>query len=394
MFVVVARATALWFVLQTVLATTFNVLDYGAIGDGVTVDTVAIQTALLKASQDGGGIVLLPANRTFMSGSLHLQNNTIFRIETGATLLGSPVYTDYPFEVNPAGPLVNGVPTGSQWQRQSLIAGAACSSLNTTASPPVCRAWYPLINVGIDGGGTIDGNGAMWWYSSSPEVVNRPRMVQPAYIHNLTIENVALVASPFWTLHLLLDTHVHIRNLHINASIFFDAPEYSGHNVDGIDPNSCVDVLIEDCVIRAGDDCIAVYSMEGPTRDVYVRNVTCYSPMSVTHGHDTANITFADSVVYGNWGSDETDQRPRWWKTAMRVKSDRKTNGTLQDITYRNIRAEHVDLLVDFTMWYPCHNDSVEANYLGCRTLIPVQPNIPEHHSSYHPCQFYQHLWH
>jgi polygalacturonase len=91
MFVVVARATALWFVLQTVLATTFNVLDYGAIGDGVTVDTVAIQTALLKASQDGGGIVLLPANRTFMSGSLHLQNNTIFRIETGATLLGSPV---------------------------------------------------------------------------------------------------------------------------------------------------------------------------------------------------------------------------------------------------------------------------------------------------------------
>ena len=63
-------------------------------------------------------------------------------------------------------------------------------------------------------------------------------------------------------------------------------------------------VVIEDCHVRAGDDCMAFYSMSGPSRDIFVRNVTCYTPISVTHGHDTRNVTFENCTVYGNWGRD------------------------------------------------------------------------------------------
>ena len=179
--------------------------------------------------------------------------------------------------------------------------------------------------------------------------------------------------------------------------------------------------------MRAGDDCVAVYSMQGPTRNVLVRNLTCYTPLSVTHGHDTSNVTFDGCTVYGNWGHDATGVRPRWFKTATRVKTDRKTNGTLSDITYRNIRGVDVDLMADITSWYPCHNgalpascwprqrtvcrhpvrppggggspgaasppspsqrppprrhltsDSVYDNYLECRKFYPVVPGVTSH---------------
>ena len=146
-----------------------------------------------------------------------------------------------------------------------------------------------------------------------------------------------------------------------------------------MDPDSCVNVLIEDSLIRAGDDCIAVYSMQGPMANLLVRNVTCYTPLSVTHGHDTRNVTFENCTVRGDWGHDGTGVRPRWFKTAMRIKSDRNTNGTLQDLTSRGIVGLGVDLLFDIQMWYPCHNDSRPENYLLCREAFPVQAGVTPH---------------
>ena len=61
--------------------------------------------------------------------------------------------------------------------------------------------------------------------------------------------------------------------------------EYQGHNVDGFDPDSCTGVVLENSVIHAGDDCVAIYSVRGPTSNVTVRNVTCHTPLSITHGN-------------------------------------------------------------------------------------------------------------
>eukprot|EP01043_Picozoa_sp_COSAG02_P015888 COSAG02_NODE_687_length_18478_cov_23.093476_8_plen_471_part_00 len=138
----------------------FNVLKYGAVGDGIHNDTGAIRTALDAARMAGGGVVLLPAPHTFLSGSLHMQSHTIFRVEAGATLLGSTNYEDYPHELVPGG-------LGSDTrQRQSLIAGAKCHVTTLIDDKASCASWTPLVNVTLDGGGVIDGQGHAWWWAS------------------------------------------------------------------------------------------------------------------------------------------------------------------------------------------------------------------------------------
>jgi len=352
----------------------FNVLDYGATGDGHANDTAAIRSALSAAATSGGGVVLLPAPLTFLSGSLHMQNHTVFRIEAGATLLGSPIYTDYPHEWVPGG---RGADTR---QRQSLIAGARCVTPRTDGKG--CTRWDALHNVTLDGGGTIDGQGHAWWWAAdagSPAAHERPDMVQPALVHGLTMRDLRFKASPCWTIHPLLCTDVLAERITIESGQFDSDREYSGHNVDGFDPDSCDGVILRDSTIHAGDDCVAIYSSRAPTSNVLVQNVTCHTPLSITHGAwGTHDVTFDNCTVRGDWGGDHT-YRPRWWKTALRLKTDRATNGTVQNIAYRNIRAIGVDLLFDIQSWYPCQNQSGMANYDTCQSFYPVQPGIRPH---------------
>jgi len=352
----------------------FNVLDHGAVGDSVTNDTAAIRGTLAAAAAAGGGVVLLPAPHTFLSGSLHMQSHTVFRIETGATLLGSTIFTDYPHEWVPGG-------LGDDtWNRQSLIAGAQCKG--TAANGMGCSSWTPLHNVTLDGGGVIDGQGHAWWWaadSGSPAAEERPDMIQPALVHGLTIRDLTFRASPCWSIHPLLCTDVLAERIVIESGQFDSDLEYMGHNVDGFDPDSCDGVVLKDSVIHAGDDCVAIYSVRGPTSNILIQNVTCHTPLSITHGaYGTSNVLMENCTVHGDWGDDHT-YRPRWWKTALRLKSDRHTNGTLQNIAYHNIHGIGVDLLFDIQMWYPCQNQSGTANYDQCRSFYPVEAGVRPH---------------
>eukprot|EP01047_Picozoa_sp_COSAG01_P054836 COSAG01_NODE_6041_length_3882_cov_27.246630_2_plen_160_part_00 len=138
-------------------------------------------------------------------------------------------------------------------------------------------------------------------------------------------------------------------------------------------------MTLKDSVIRAGDDCVAIYSVRGPTSEVLIKNVTCHTPLSITHGAwGTSNVLMQNCTVRGDWGGDHT-YLPRWWKTALRLKSDRHTNGTLQNIRYENIVGIGVDLLFDVQMWYPCQNQSGMANYRQCRSFYKVEPGIRPH---------------
>ena len=229
----------------------------------------------------------------------------------------------------------------------------------------------------MDGGGVIDGQGHAWWWASdagSPAAKQRPDMIQPALVNGLTLRDLTFRASPNWSVHPLLCTDVLASNIRIESGQFDQDGEYQGHNVDGFDPDSCTGVVLENSVINAGDDCVAIYSVRGPTSDVVVRNVTCHTPLSITHGNwGTSDVLFEDCTVRGDWGGDHT-YKPRWWKTALRLKSDRHTNGTLQNIAYRNINAIGVDLLFDIQMWYPCQNQSGMANYDLCRSMAHPKP--------------------
>ena len=129
-------------------------------GDGKANDTAAITAALDLAERAGGGVVLLPAPGVFLSGPQHMRSHVVFRVELGATLLGSRIFTDYPYEWQPGALVLDGTLTrrspGSK-HRQSLVAGARC--VEETANGTDCAVWKKLVNVTIDGGGIIDGQG-------------------------------------------------------------------------------------------------------------------------------------------------------------------------------------------------------------------------------------------
>lgn len=377
-----------------------NVRDYGAAGDGIHNDTVPIRSALAAASAHSDVVqVLFPAG-TYLTAAVFLpdKNNLDIHLDTGATLLGSILWDDFPWMVNPS-------VEGGVWRASLFNGNGTCKKAIDATDPSrlygpispsyiqanvqtptggsfVCSEWVRLTNVSLTGFGTIDGQGYAWWYN--PAFNNhRSEMIRPIAIDSLRLYDVHMINSPSWTNRPILCNDVHARNITVIAGVDVDAKEYSGHNVDGFDPDSCQNVLLEDSYIRAGDDCVAVYSTAGPTLDVLVRNITCFTPISVTHGIETRRVAFENVTVRGDWGAapPHPGYLPRWWKTAMRIKSDRHTNITMSDISYTGITAIDVDLGVNIELSYACQNMSgSDHDYQLCRqswTKIPgVTPKV------------------
>ena len=111
-----------------------------------------------------------------------------------------------------------------------------------------------------------------------------------------------------------------------------------------------------------------------------VRNLTCHTPLSITHGFGgTSDVTFDNCTVNGGWGSGSPLYRPRWWHTAIRIKTDRKTNGTVERVHYKDIIANDVDLVFDIQSWYPCQNQSGMENYMDCRSFFSPIAGVRPH---------------
>ncbi len=197
----------------------FDVRSYGAVGDGTTLDTAAIQRALDEAAAAGGGRVLLSGGRRFLSGGLQLRAGLEFHLADDAELL---VSTD-----------------PSHFPNQALLHAQDVHGLRLT------------------GTGRINGRARefMTSYDAEREIWHpkefRPRLSVLTGCHVLEVRDVTFHEAPGWTLHLLgctgvLVDHVKIRNL-------LNVP-----NCDGIDPDHCRDVEIRRCDIACGDDAIVV----------------------------------------------------------------------------------------------------------------------------------------
>jgi len=226
-----------------------NVLDFGAVGDGRTLSTAAIQAAINACAAAGGGKVLVPAGR-YLTGPIFLKSNLEFEILCGATLLGSTNFADYPT-----------IPGWWEGLERTIYA-----SLITGID---------LENVAISGRGTLDGQGAVWldaWGRTeqlrkklglmgrepenppgSPLPWPRPRMINLYRCRKVLISGLTIHDSPSWTVHPVLCEDVYIEGLTIVN------PPHSW-NTDGIDPESCRNVRISGCYISTGDDCIMLKS--------------------------------------------------------------------------------------------------------------------------------------
>ena len=117
--------------------TGFNVIDYGATGDGLTKDTQAIQRAIDACAGAGGGTVVLPAG-SYHSGSIFIKSRVELRIEPGAVILGSEDRDDYPI-------------VQARWEGRTQPTHAPLIAANEAT------------NISITGRGTVNGRGAVWW---------------------------------------------------------------------------------------------------------------------------------------------------------------------------------------------------------------------------------------
>lgn len=254
-----------------------SILDFGAVGDGQTLNTAAIQKAIDAVAATGGGTCFVPPG-CYLTGTVFLKDNATLELAPGARLLGSPRIEDYAF-----------VRWGHHMDR---------------------TPWHLVVadgveNVGLTGRGSISGNGPAFWKQPRrsewhfwQEHPHRPSpMIEFSNCRDIHIAEILLDNPAGWTLHLHDCDCAAIRGIRIEAELF-------GPNTDGIDLTGCHDVTISDCHIKAGDDAIALKTTVD-SRDC--RNVTVTNCVLETNccalrvGHESAKdfrfCTFSNCVV-------------------------------------------------------------------------------------------------
>jgi polygalacturonase len=313
----------------------YNPSQFGAQGDGLTLDTGALQTAIDVCARNGGGTVFLPAGR-YLTGSLFMQDHVRLFIDAGATLLGSQNPADYPV-------------TSNRWEGREQM----------TYSPLI--AGNDLQNISLCGQGTIDGQGGTLAYP-------RPRLIGFSDCRNVTIQGITLVNSPAWTVN-----PVRCENVRIHGLTVINPPD--SPNTDGINPDSCRLVRISDCYVSVGDDCITIKAgiqheqpdLKASCRDIAITNCTLERGHGgVVIGSEMSggvmNVVISNCILIG------TDR-------GIRFKSRRGRGGTVEHVRVSNVIMDGV--LCPFTMnlYYHCgaHGDLTVSD----KNARPVDDGTP-----------------
>lgn len=202
-----------------------DIRELGAVGDGKTLCTAAIQNAIDRCASTGGGTVYLPPGR-WLSGTIYLKSHVTLYLEAGCTLLGSTKPTDYPENVATKTRSYTDI-----YVRQSLITGE------------------DLDNVAIRGRGTIDGQGGQFRWKGYKD---RPYVIRLVGCRDVLVEDVHLRDSAMWMQHYLACQRVTLRGVRVF--------NHASYNADGLDLDGCRDVTISDCVIDSDDDALCLKS--------------------------------------------------------------------------------------------------------------------------------------
>ncbi len=287
---------------------TVNIRDYGANENGLTLNTKPITEAIEAIYRKGGGVVLVPAG-LWLTGPLVLKSGINLHLETGATLLFSPDFSQYPLvETNWEGlpQMRNQSPVSATGATNIAITGKGIidgnggvwrmvkkEKLTETAWKKLIasggllsadkKTWYPteksLRGSGLQNPGVISSGKTMAYYDSIKDFL-RPNMVVFTRCKGILLEGVTFQNSPAWCLHPLMCEELTVRGITVKN------PWYA-QNGDGIDVESCKNVVIENSVFDVGDDALCMKSgrdAEGRKRGIPTENVTI-TGCTVYHSH-------------------------------------------------------------------------------------------------------------
>lgn len=266
---------------------TYNILDFGAVADGVTNNARAIQKTIDEASKNGGRVII-PAGE-FLSGTIVLKSNIDFHLEKGAILISSLREED----ILDFAKLFDDDNACTGWDGGCFL--FACHERNIT----------------ISGEGVIYGQGDKVFVDDNADhgahecplqvTAFRPRTTFLEDVENLTVKDITFQDAAFWTLHMAGCRHVLVKDIKILNDV-------RGANNDGIDPDTCQDVMISGCLVKTGDDAIVLKTTKpmaekyGSCENIVISNCILYSHDSglkigtETHG-DIRNVILSDCVI-------------------------------------------------------------------------------------------------
>ncbi len=311
----------------------YDILNYGAVADGTTMNTSAIQQAIDACATAGGGTVVIPAGR-FLSAPIFLKSNVTLHLDNGSTLTATSDMKAFP--------TIEG-----RWEG---IDRTIYASLITALD---CE------NIAITGKGALDCQGKVWqdterldpderrkrfnavgdrsydWKGLALEYP-RPRAI---YLHNcrhVTLRDITVINSPSWTIHPAYCDFVNIDGVTVSN-------DPTSPNTDGIDPDSCRNMTISNCQINTGDDCIAIksgYNEYGrkvgrPTENLTITNCVFRKGRGgVVIGSETAgsvrNVTISNCIFDGTL-------------RGIRFKSGKGRGGIIENIRCSNLVLRDIE---------------------------------------------------
>ncbi|MEQ8473693.1 MAG: glycoside hydrolase family 28 protein [Marinoscillum sp.] len=287
----------------------YNIIDFGARGNGQSDDAASIQNAIDTCHEAGGGTVLIPSGKTFITGPFFLKSNIELYLETGAVIQANPdesIYTQSAFRENRG--------EGTIW-----IGGEN------------------IENVSIKGKGVIDGNGIAFMGREFPDAFElkpftdidpRPHILTLIGGKNIKITGITVKNAAYWALHFVGCNDVSISDISIYNHLKI-------RNSDGIDIDHCKNVRIVNCHIESGDDCICLknrreYIEYGSCEDIVISNCTFVSTScAVKIGSENVDairrVTFNNCIIKGS---------------SRGIGIQNRDEGTVSDVIFSNVILE------------------------------------------------------
>ncbi len=306
----------------------FDIRGYGAVADGSTSNTEAFRRAVEDCYTQGGGTLRVPQG-DWLTGPIHLRSNTCLHLERGAVVRFSTRFDDYL-------PVVF-----TRWE------GVECYNYSPLIYAIDCE------NIAVTGAGAFDGQGEAWWgwkqlqhpaakalyhaqFNGIPveervfgteKAALRPQFFQTVRCRKVLVEGVTFINGPMWTMHPVYCEDVLVRGVTVKTS---------GPNGDGLNPDSCRNVLIEGCSFDTGDDCIAInagmnedgWRVGIPCERIHIRNCT----MSEGHGA----ISIGSGMSGGVRNLYAHDCRVTGGDHGIRLKSMRGRGGVIEQVYFEN----------------------------------------------------------
>lgn len=334
-----------------------SIVEFGAVGDGVTPNTRAIQAAIDRCAVEGGATLVVPSGGTFITGAIFLKQGVSLCVETNAVLKGSSNTNDYPW--------IDTRIAGLEMKWPAALINADSVS-----------------NLVLSGSGTIDGSGLRWWEEywavrrSEPDgldphfKVGRPRLVHIIRSRNVSVQDLLMKDSAFWHLQLTYCDGVKVDGLKVRAP----HQPVKAASSDGIDIDSTRNVVISNCDIVCDDDAICLKSgrdadglrVNQPTENVLIRNCRV--------GHAAGLVVIGSETSGGIRNVRVTDCRAEdGCLEVVRFKTKMDRGGVVEDILYENITAEGVASVFNFNM------NALAKTWLPepFRTPVPAEQGTP-----------------